>query len=830
MTDVKNIRIEDFDYPLPDERIALHPLEQRDACKLLVANSSGKITHSVFSDLPILLRPDTLIVANETKVIRARLEFVKETGARIEIFLLEPYSPHEYVKSFASTHNCSWNCLVGNKKRWKDGSLVKEIMAGERSVKLSATLVDPENNIVRFSWDDQRLSFAEIVEMAGNIPIPPYLKRESEESDLRDYQTVYSHTEGSVAAPTAGLHFTPELIRQLKQYGNEFTTVTLHVGAGTFQPVKSEEIGDHPMHSEWISVSRHTLRRLISAMENGRDILAVGTTSVRTLESLPYFGVLSAQDNSGETEPRASLPEVTQWMPYDDRYRNIDTLRSLRHLLKYLEANGLENLEATTSIMIAPGFRWRIVNRLITNFHQPKSTLLLLVSSFLGENRWRGIYDEALANDYRFLSYGDACLFSRGGQPVELPLAKSMVLRAATINAVDEAIDRKTRNTQSLCGGVMCDDSEYFVKALERVFESVGKDETGIYIGEGAAPLRFLTAFAASLPGANIKITCAPGLRKRPIKPLIDALLAMNAEIVFNDSPDDWYITIKGRRLTGDDIKVDSSFTSQFLSALLLASPLWEGNGYANLRNEVERRISGSHNQVTVSRPYLEMTLRMMENPAHAPEPDWSGAAFFYEYALIAKREVCIARLTPPEESFQGDSAVCDLYAMLGVNTKFPHNEMYENRDEERSVSKEALLTFDATAFEIIRNCGTFEFDFSDYPDMVPSVAVALCYCRVPFIFHGVGHLRYKETDRLFALQSILTRLGYELGIEEEKLVFNGEFRPMQEFPIDIDPFGDHRMAMAFYPLELLGMVKIEDKAVVSKSFPDYYLQFKNLI
>ena len=405
-----------------------------------------------------------------------------------------------------------------------------------------------------------------------------------------------------------------------------------------------------------------------------------------------------------------------------------------------------------------------------------------------------------------------------------------MVLRAATISAVDKVINRETRINQSVFGGVMCDDSDYFVKAVERVFESVGKDETDIYIGEGAAPLRFLTAFAASLPDANIKITCAPGLRKRPIKQLIDTLVALNAEIVFNDSPDDWFITIKGRRLTGDEIKVDSSFTSQFLSALLLVSPLWEGKGYANLRNDVERRLSGNHDQMTVSRPYLEMTVKMMENPTHAPEPDWSGAAFFYEYVLIAKKEVNIARLTPPAESFQGDSAVCDLYAMLGVNTKFLHNEMSEWGDQKHSVSKEALLTFDATTFELIRNRGTFEFDFTDFPDMVPSVAVALCYCRVPFIFHGVGHLRYKETDRLFALQSILTRLGYELGIEEEKLVFNGEFRPMQEFPIDIDPFGDHRMAMAFYPLELLGMVKIEDKAVVRKSFPDFYLQFKNLI
>ena len=807
--DVRKIRIEDFDYPLPDGKIALHPLEKRDACKLLVYNASGKISHHIFSDLPILLHPDTLIVANETKVIRARMEFVKPSGARIEIFLLEPLSPHDYVVNFASTGCCSWICLVGNKKRWKEGCLSKELTIGETGLTLKAYMENPVGDGsaigVKFEWDNPAFAFAEIVEAAGNIPIPPYLKRQSEDSDTTDYQTVYSRTEGSVAAPTAGLHFTPELISELKKYGNEFTTVTLHVGAGTFQPVKSEEIGDHPMHTEWISVSRHTLRRIKEAIENGHDILAVGTTSVRTLESLPYLGALLSREDCGRNNEerlcRKVNLEVTQWMPYEERFRNIDTLRAIKNLLRYLGDNNIDSLEATTSIMIAPGFRWRVVNRLVTNFHQPKSTLLLLVSSFLGGDVWREVYDKALAEGYRFLSYGDACLFSRWAQPVELPLSKSMVLRAATINAI-----RSPEKLEELCNSSLCEDSEFYIKGLQKVLASVSEsDVTEVYIGEGAAPLRFLTAFAASLPGAKVKITCAEGLRKRPIKPLIETLLAMGADIIFDDNPKRWHIKVRGKRLQGNVVEVDSSVTSQYLSALLLASPLWENFDGISLH------------QPTVSRPYLDMTVKMMENPSLFPEPDWSGAAFFYEYSLISHKDVILSSLTPPAQSLQGDCVVCDLYDMLGVNTEFNlHNGM-------------ARLRFDSVAFELALQREIFEFDFSGCPDLVPSIAVALCYCRLPFRFHGVHHLRFKECDRLSALQSLLVRIGYEVSVDNETLVFNGGFKPLHEFPLEIDPYGDHRMAMAFYPLELKGMVKVEDKGVAGKSFPEFYQQFKNL-
>ena len=798
MTDVRNIRIEDYGYPLPEERIALHPLERRDACKLLAVNKAGKITHTLFSDLPLFLKPDTLIVANETKVIRARLEFVKDTGARIEVFLLEPFRPHDYAVNFSSTESCAWVCLVGNKKRWKDNPLCRELSVKGEKVRLYAFLGADQGSgsgvEVRFEWDNPDFTFAEVIEAAGNIPIPPYLKRDSEESDLQDYQTVYSHTEGSVAAPTAGLHFTPELLSRLKKHGCEFVTVTLHVGAGTFQPVKSELIGGHPMHSEWLSVSKTTLRRLIGALEEGRDILAVGTTSVRTLESLPYLGVAVGQKEK---------PDVEQWIPYEERYRDIDTIHALKKLLGYMQDNGRDSIEANTSIMIVPGFRWRIVNRLITNFHQPLSTLLLLVSSFTGRDpeggeRWRRVYDEALGAGYRFLSYGDACLFSRGRQPVELPLSKSMVIRAATIAAVNnpEELDR-------FAAQPLCDDAAYYIRALKQVLASVesGK-ETDVYIGEGAAPLRFLLAFAASLPGARVRIACAPALWKRPISPLVDALLAMGADIRISEDPAGGVIAVSGKKLRGGRIEVDSSFTSQYLSALLLASPLWE------------RKAVLPESLVSVSRPYLEMSVRMMREPGCRPEPDWSAAAFFYEYALISRTTVEIARLTPPAVSLQGDAVVCDIYGRLGVETRMRGDGS-------------ASLVYDAAAFRLLEDSAPFEFDFTDYPDMVPSVAVALCCRRIPFVFHGVAHLRYKECDRLSALQSLLVRIGYEVSVEEGSLIFNGEFRPLQEFPVEIDSYGDHRIAMAFYPLELLGMVSIEGKDVVSKSFPDFYQQFK---
>lgn len=805
MQEVRNIRIEDFDYPLPEDRIALHPLVKRDSCKMLVASVRGRdsaanplrITHSVFSELPLFLKPDTLIVANETKVIRARIEFVKNTGAKIEIFLLEPSEPSDYATSFASCGSVAWTCLIGNRKRWKEGTLSKELLIGGRNVRLHAVLNDDDT--VSFSWTPSEISFAEVVEAAGSIPIPPYLKRESEESDTADYQTVYSKTEGSVAAPTAGLHFTPELIEKLKRHGDEFVTVTLHVGAGTFQPVKSEEIGSHPMHSEWISVSRLALMRLISALENGQDILAVGTTSVRTLESLPYLGRIVEERAAG------TLPalKVTQWMPYEEKYRRIDTIRALRSLLAYLKENDLDALEADTAIMIAPGFHWRIVNRLITNFHQPKSTLLLLVGSFINpesdSESWRDVYTEALAEGYRFLSYGDACLFSRGPQPVELPAAKSMVIRAATIFAA-----RSPQRLSSLLHSGLCDDSEYYIKALRDVLESVALPLghlKKIYIGEGAAPLRFLTAFAASLPGAKIEVTCAPGLRKRPIAPLIDTLKAMGADLEFIDSPEDWHIAIRGSRLKGGRMEVDSSFTSQYVSALMLASLLWS------------EPLSLRENLQMVSKPYVAMTEKMLGAELPEVEPDWSAAAFFYEYCLITGRKVEISSLVPPARSLQGDAAACDVFAMAGVNSEFRNGR--------------AVLSFDAAALEMARERGLFEFNFSDFPDMVPAVAVALCYRGVPFRFFDVGHLRFKECDRLSALQTLLVGIGYGVRAEGDSLVFDGEFKPMAEFPMEIDPYGDHRMAMAFYPLELLGMVQVADKDVVRKSFPNFYQQFK---
>ena len=808
---VKDIKIADYDYPLPEERIALHPLRQRDSCKLLVAGAGDRISHRVFSSLPLLLKKDSLVVANETKVIRARMEFLKDTGARIEIFLLEPMKPHDYVTNFASDGQCSWVCLVGNKKRWKEGALVKtlEMGAGLPPVELRAELGEelPGNGMeVSFSWSDSRFSFAEIVEKVGNIPIPPYLKRASEECDSEDYQTVFSRTQGSVAAPTAGLHFTPELISELKRHGDEFATVTLHVGAGTFQPVKSEDIGGHPMHTEWFSVSRSTLLRLISALENGRDIVAVGTTSVRVLESLPYIGLALAKD-----EQRFS---VSQWEAYDEDKKVFDTVRTLRNILDYMRQKGLDSIEGETSIMIAPGFRWRLVKRLVTNFHQPKSTLLLLVSSFLGldpdgKERWRRVYDEALDNGYRFLSYGDACLFSRGRQSVLLPPTKSMALRAAMICAVK--YPGATELLQPLGEG--CDDTFHFVKALQKVWASKGNGRPGdIYIGEGAAPLRFLVAYAASFSGCNVRITAAEGLRKRPVLPLIEALRSIGADIDFNDDFDDWSIAIRGGVLKGGEVAVDASFTSQYLSALLLASPLW-----------CEPLKLPDDFILKVSRPYFRMTEVMMEKGIVRPEPDWSAAAFFYEYALISGEPVILEALTPPAASLQGDAACCDIYSMLGINTRFNTDGSAVLHLDENSVYIDCSVPLSG---ETPENLPVFEYDFTDFPDMVPSVAVALCYRRIPFRFHGVRHLRFKECDRLSVLQKLLTMVGFEVEANEDTLVFNGVFSPGESFPVEIDPHGDHRMAMAFYPLELKGMVTVEDKGVVSKSFPDFYQQF----
>lgn len=408
---VKDIRIEDFNYPLPDDRIASHPVEERDHCKLLVCDG-GRIADHRFDELPELLPAGALLVCNNTRVINARLHFRRLTGALIEVFLLEPYSPADYAENFSSTTGCKWVCLVGNLKRWKPGEILTKhlTLTDGREVTLSVDRGEPmpgNAHVVSLSWDDEGVTFADIVDAAGRIPIPPYLCRESEDSDAEDYQTIYSKIRGSVAAPTAGLHFTENVFAELEKRGLERREVTLHVGAGTFQPVKSDNIGDHPMHTEVISVSRALIQELADAVKDRRPIVAVGTTSVRTLESLPWLA--QSLLNGGPAH-------VSQWDAYEQT--DFDTEEALRKLADLLEKSGKQSLSASTAIMIAPGYKWRVVTNMVTNFHQPESTLLLLVSSFLGldqdgKPQWREVYNHAMQNGYRFLSYGDSCYFKQ---------------------------------------------------------------------------------------------------------------------------------------------------------------------------------------------------------------------------------------------------------------------------------------------------------------------------------------------------------------------------------------------------------------------------------
>ena len=402
----KNIDIKEYNYPLPDDKIAKHPLAQRDACRLLVRNAAGELSDRRFTDLPGLLDSDSLLVYNNTRVINARLRFRKPSGALIEIFCLEPASPADYALNFASTTGCSWQCLVGNSKRWKEGSLEGAVTLSDgRRLRLTATRLERSDagSTVAFAWDDTSVTFSEIISAAGEIPIPPYLNRATEATDSDDYQTVYSRIEGSVAAPTAGLHFTDDVLAAVDRRGIGRREVTLHVGAGTFQPVKADQIGDHAMHSEFIVVSRDLIDELRDIAANGsKRIIAVGTTSVRTLESLYHIGCLIYQDRwSGE------LP---QWYPYDPAHPQLTTAEALTCLADWLRKHDMTALVASTRIIIAPGYDYHIVGGMITNFHQPQSTLLLLVSAFIGPE-WRKVYDHALSSDYRFLSYGDACLF-----------------------------------------------------------------------------------------------------------------------------------------------------------------------------------------------------------------------------------------------------------------------------------------------------------------------------------------------------------------------------------------------------------------------------------
>lgn len=410
LADIENIRIEDFDYPLPDERIARHPLQERDRCLLLMRNPEGSVSTHVFSELPELLPDDSMLVYNNTRVINARLRFRKGAdgqGALIEIFCLEPHAPADYALNFASTTGCSWTCLVGNSKRWKEGPLSQAVMVDGRPVTLTATRQskDGASSVVIFGWDDDTVTFSSIISALGEIPIPPYLNRSTEDSDSQDYQTVYSRIEGSVAAPTAGLHFTPAVLEAIDHRGIPRRELTLHVGAGTFQPVKSDTIGGHPMHSEFIAVSRALIEELAVT---SRRVIAVGTTSVRTLESLYHLGCMMSLGMDASCLP--------QWFPYDERHPSLTVSESMAYILNHLESTGEDTFIASTRLMIAPGYLYRVVKGMVTNFHQPRSTLLLLVSAFLNERggddcEWRRVYDYALKGDYRFLSYGDACLF-----------------------------------------------------------------------------------------------------------------------------------------------------------------------------------------------------------------------------------------------------------------------------------------------------------------------------------------------------------------------------------------------------------------------------------
>ena len=401
--DTKDIKIEAYNYPLPDERIAKFPKAKRDESKLLIYNK-GVVSESVFRQLPDFLPSGALMVMNNTRVIQARLHFRKDTGALIEIFLLEPAQPADYEQMFQQTMSCSWLCLVGNQKKWKEGTLTREIEVKGQTIEVRATRRGEHGTSqwIDFEWSGG-VSFAEILEVMGELPIPPYLNRETQESDKTTYQTVYSKIKGSVAAPTAGLHFTDRVLQAVDARGIEREEVTLHVGAGTFKPVKSATIGEHAMHTEYIAVRRHTIERLIA---HGGEAIAVGTTSVRTLESLYYMG-LKVLQNPDITEEEL---HVNQWEPYEEvRVERLEVRGVLQALLDWLDRHELTVLHSSTQIIIAPGYDYKIVKMLITNFHQPQSTLLLLVSAFV-KGDWRKIYDYALAHDFRFLSYGDSSL------------------------------------------------------------------------------------------------------------------------------------------------------------------------------------------------------------------------------------------------------------------------------------------------------------------------------------------------------------------------------------------------------------------------------------
>ncbi len=400
--EIKDLRITDYNYDLPDGRIARYPLPERDSSKLLLYRN-GDISAEKFNDISRFIPENSLMIFNDTRVIHARLIFRKSSGAHIEVFCLSPFQPADYAINFSQREKCSWNCMVGNAKRWKGEVLQMEIFIHGVRVTLFARKIKKidADTVVGFSWDNAQFTFSELLEIAGKLPIPPYLNRASVEADDTTYQTVYSKVEGSVAAPTAGLHFTPAVTESLTKKGIFIAHVTLHVGAGTFKPVKSETISGHDMHAEFISVSRETIESII---ENSNPLVVVGTTSMRTIESLYYIGKKIHENPDIHSSDLA----VAQWEPYRES-KDITPKQALKAIIGYLEKNNETTLITSTQIIILPGYRFHFADGIVTNFHQPQSTLLLLISAFVGA-KWKEIYDFALQNDFRFLSYGDSSL------------------------------------------------------------------------------------------------------------------------------------------------------------------------------------------------------------------------------------------------------------------------------------------------------------------------------------------------------------------------------------------------------------------------------------
>lgn len=407
MTDPETLSIKDFTYLLPEERIAKYPLPERDASKLLIYKD-GTITENIYKNIDDHLPKESLLVFNDTKVVEARLLFQKSTGGVIEIFCLEPHEQYpDITTAMMQPEKVLWHCLIGGASKWKHGQILeKKIIYNSKELVLNARYIKKEVDsfIVELSWNDPALSFAEVLHLFGAIPLPPYIKREAETSDAERYQTVYAHHEGSVAAPTAGLHFTNTVLKKLKERNIDTDFVTLHVGAGTFKPVKTELMKDHEMHAEHFTISKSTIQNILDHLD--KSVIAVGTTSLRTLESLYWLGAKQSTVNNQQSI------EITQWEVYDHKEKMIPTKKALENLLRWMDEKKSNTLTAKTQIIIAPGYQFKIVNGLITNFHQPQSTLLLLVAAFIGNN-WRKVYEYAFENDFRFLSYGDGSLLWR---------------------------------------------------------------------------------------------------------------------------------------------------------------------------------------------------------------------------------------------------------------------------------------------------------------------------------------------------------------------------------------------------------------------------------